>query len=93
MTDTDTRTYTPMPRTYVGDDAFITATLDTTSSYSTDVHICDRHHAGTATLHLSPFAVRELRDALSRCLIGLESTEQTVLGAIDGKMYTAVRSS
>jgi len=70
---TDTRTYTPHPRTYVGDDAHITAELDTTSAYSTDVHIRDRHSADTATLHLTPLAVRVLRDALTRCLIGLES--------------------
>jgi len=67
------RTYTPPIRTYVGDDAFISAELDRESEYSTDLRIRGAKHNTVTTLHLSPAAVRDLRDTLTRCLVGLES--------------------
>jgi hypothetical protein len=73
MTDQPTRTYTPPIRTYVGDDAFISAELDRDSEYSTDLRIRGAKHNTVTTLHLSPAAVRDLRDTLTRCLVSLES--------------------
>lgn len=73
MTSQPARTYTPPIRTYVGDDAFISAELDRESEYSTDLRIRGAKHNTVTTLHLSPAAVRDLRDTLTRCLVSLES--------------------
>jgi len=73
VSTTETRTYTPPIRTYVGDDAFISAELDRESEYSTDLRIRGAKHNTVTTLHLSPAAVRDLRDTLTRCLVSLES--------------------
>jgi len=73
MTFQPPRTYTPPIRTYVGDDAFISAELDRESEYSTDLRIRGAKHNTVTTLHLSPAAVRDLRDTLTRCLVALES--------------------
>jgi len=73
MTAPPIRTYTPPIRTYVGDDAFISAELDRESEYSTDLRIRGAKHNTVTTLRLSPAAVRDLRDTLTRCLVALES--------------------
>jgi len=86
MTFQPPRTYTPPIRTYVGDDAFISAELDRESEYSTDLRIRGAKHNTVTTLHLSPAAVRDLRDTLTRCLMALES-EAIIAAAAPAQEY------
>jgi len=69
---TDIRTRNGSHSVFVGDDAHISASTDPHSRFTTDVYIRDANIDTLVSLHLSPLAVRELRDALTRCLKSIE---------------------
>jgi len=63
-----TRTRNGSHSVFVGDDAHITASTDPHSRFNTDVYIRDANIDTLVSLHLSPLALRELRDTLDRAL-------------------------
>ena len=65
---TDIRTRNGSHSVFVGDDAHITASTDPHSRFNTDVYIRDANIDTLVSLHLSPLALRELRDTLDRAL-------------------------
>ena len=63
-----TRTRNGSHSVFVGDDAHITASTDPHSRFNTDVYIRDANIDTLVSLHLSPLALRELRDTCERAL-------------------------
>jgi len=63
-----TRTRNGSHSVFVGDDAHITAATDPHSRFNTDVYIRDANIDTLVSLHLSPAALRVLRDTCDRAL-------------------------
>ena len=72
---TDIRTRNGSHSVFVGDDAHITATTDPHSRFNTDVYIRDANIDTLISLHLSPEALRDLRDTLDRAIKSIEFEE------------------
>jgi hypothetical protein len=69
---TTTRSRNGSHSVFVGDDAHITASTDTWSGFSTDLYVRDANIDTLVSLHLSPLALRELRDTCDRALKSIE---------------------
>jgi hypothetical protein len=68
-----TRTRADRPDIWVGDDGAFAAYRDGISEYPADIYFSDVNNESVGALHLSPSALRKLRDACTGLLTEIES--------------------